>query len=177
MKILTILANGVEELEAMGTITLLKRATAEIDIFSFSNKVVGKHGVVFDDLKPLHTLGPLCDYDALFIPGGPHYKELESSQKVKDIIMDFYNNDKYIFTICAAPTILGRMGLLKNREYTCFTSMNEDFGGTFTNQYVTISDKIITAKSAAAAIELGLVAINKLFGYEMEEKIKKQIYY
>lgn len=177
MKILTILTNGFEELEATGTITLLKRAKVDVDIYSFNKKVCGKHNIVFDEFNTLNNLGPLCDYDALFIPGGPHYKELENSTKVKEIIMDFYHKNKVILAICATPTILGRMGLLKGKRYTCFTSMNENFGGTYTDEYVTVDKNIITAKSAAASIELGLTAIKVLCGNEMEEKIKQQIYY
>ena len=64
-----------------------------------------------------------------FSPGGPHYQKLEQNEYVMSILKYFMEHNKIVAAICAAPTILGRQGYLKDRNYTCFTSMNEDFGG------------------------------------------------
>ena len=55
--------------------------------------------------------------------------------------------------------------------------MNEDFGGTYVDTYVVIDDKIITARSAAASIDFAFKIMEAIKGKEVEEKIKKQIYY
>ena len=55
--------------------------------------------------------------------------------------------------------------------------MNEDFGGTYVDTYVVIDDKIITARSAAASIDFAFKIMEVIKGKEVEEKIKKQIYY
>ena len=177
MKICTILSNGFEELEAIGTIALLKRSGIEIDIYALNDtKANGKHQLTFSNLIQLKEVN-VNDYDALLIPGGPHYAELESCEQVKEIITNFMNENKLVCGICAAPTIFGYMGYLKNRNYTCFTSMNEDFGGTYLDQYVVTDGNIITARSAAASIDFGFAIINYLQGEKQEEKIKNEIYY
>lgn len=177
MKIITILSNGFEELEAIGSIALLKRSGIEVDIYALNDvKASGKHNLVLADLEKFENVD-LTKYDGLLIPGGPHYAELEASEKVKEIITFFMNANKMVATICAAPTILGHMGYLKDKNYTCFTSMNEDFGGTYIDTYVVKDENIITARSAAASIDFAFEIIRYLQGEAQEKKIKEQIYY
>lgn len=177
MRILTILSNGFEELEAIGTIALLKRSGIEVDIYALNDtKANGKHGLVLSDINILTDVD-LSDYACLLLPGGPHYAEIESNQLVQSIIKQFIEEEKVIAAICAAPTILGHAGYLENKNYTCFTSMNEDFKGTYVDQYVVVDDNIITARSAAASIDFAFAIIQKLQGEKQATKIKKEIYY
>lgn len=177
MRILTILSNGFEELEAIGTIALLKRSGIEVDIYALNDtKASGKHGLVLSDINILTDVD-LSDYACLLLPGGPHYAEIESNKQVQSIIKQFIEENKVIAAICAAPTILGHAGYLENKNYTCFTSMNEDFKGTYVDQYVVVDDNIITARSAAASIDFAFAIIQKLQGEKQAIKIKKEIYY
>ena len=177
MKVLAIIANGFEELEAIGSIALLKRSGIHVDIVSFEgNEVQGKHNIYVSHLQDAHTKR-MDDYDCLLLPGGPHFKTLEKSTLVKGFIEQCFQQSKVIAAICAAPTILGRLGYLKNKHYTCFTSMNDDFGGTYVDQYVVVDENIISARSAAASIAFALTIIEVLQGKAQAEKIKKEIYY
>lgn len=176
-KVICILSNGFEELEALGSIALLKRSGLIVDIYALNDvKASGKHEIVLADLKVLDK-NYVNEYDCLLIPGGPHYAEVKENELVKETIASFIKEDKVVATICAAPTILGELGYLKDKNYTCFTSMNEDFGGTYIDQYVVVDGNLITARSAAASIDFGFAIINKLQGEKQEEIIKKQIYY
>lgn len=177
MKVLTIMSNGFEELEAVGTIALLRRSGLEVDIASLhGNEATGRFDITVSKTQSLKDVD-YTTYDMLFLPGGPHWRELEDSKEVTTIIDYFMKNDKYVAAICAAPTILGRLGYLKNKYYTCFTSMNEDFGGTYVDTYTAIDGKIITGRSAAAVIDFGFLIIKTLQGDAQEQKIKAEIYY
>lgn len=66
---------------------------------------------------------------------------------------------------------------MKGKQYTCFTSMNEDFGGTYVDQYVVRDDKIITGRSAAASIDFGFAILEALAGKEKSDQVKRSIYY
>ena len=177
MKICAIMENGFEELEAIGTIALLKRSGIEVDLYSTTQDVVfGKHNIAITNVLPLKT----CEennYDLLLLPGGPHYEALENNPKVIELIQTFNYKKKPIAAICASPTILGKLGLLQNRNYTCFTSMNEDFAGTFVDTYVVKDEHIITARSAAASIDFAFEIIEYLQGKDQRTKIEQQIYY
>jgi len=177
MKIMCILTNGFEDIEAVGTIAILRRAGIQIDVFSLhGTDATGRYNVHLCNLNDLHTCNT-DDYGCLFIAGGPQYVELENNNYFLDIVKDFHNKNKYIAAICAGPTILGHLGYLKNTKYTCFTSMNEDFGGDYIDKYCVADNKIITGRSAAAVIDFSFLIIETLFGHELSNKIKKQIYY
>lgn len=177
MKVLCILTNGFEEIEAIGSIAILRRGGIDLDIFSLHNTTsIGRYGVTIANLNDIKNL-QLDKYEALLIPGGPQYAELEANKYFLNIIKEFNNQQKLIAAICAGPTILGHLGLLKNKQYTCFTSMNEDFGGEYINTYAVKSGNIITGISAAATIDFAFMFLEALTSKEHAEQIKNQIYY
>lgn len=180
MKILTVLTNGFEELECIGSVALWKRAGFEVDIYALDATIAtGRFNVTLCNLNNLNNLNDVSleKYDALFIPGGPHYAKIEADEFVRKVIDYFMDHDKVVAAICAAPTILGHMGYLNNKKYTCFTSMNEDFGGTYVDSYYAVDGKLITGRSAAAAIDFAFAAMEVMGGGELVEKVKKEIYY
>ncbi len=176
MKVLAIICDGFEEVEGVCSFGLLRRAKIDIDIVSTKSEVVGMNNIYFNNLKTLEEIN-IDDYSCLLLPGGKHYKILESTETIVNIIKNFMDNNKIVCAICAAPTILGRLGYLNGKKYTCFTSMNKDFGGEYIDSYTVIDGNLITGKSAAASIEFAFAIINKLGGKELEQKVKEDIYY
>ncbi len=177
MKILAIITDGFEELEAVGTIALLRRAKLDVDIACIDKtQATGRYGMILTDLIDWNDVH-IEDYDLLLIPGGPEYIEEEKNPRFLSIVKSFFTHNKYIAAICAGPTILGHLGLLKGKKYTCFTSMNEDFQGEYLDQYVVRDDKLITGRSCAASIDFALEIIATLLGEKALEEIKEEIYY
>lgn len=178
-KVLLILTNGFEEIEAIGTLAILRRANIDIDVFSLNEEklTIGRYNLGIPLNKFDKNKINLDDYNMLFIAGGPEYQELQVNKEFLNIIKYFYENDKYISAICAAPTILGHLGYLKNKNYTCFKSMNEDFGGTYIDKYSVIDGKLITGISAAGVIDFAFNIVEVLKGKEEAEKVKNSIYY
>lgn len=177
MKVLCIVGKGFEELECVGSVATLLRAGISVDIYAIDNiEAEGRFGLTLKKLYNLQNVH-LENYDALLIPGGPHFKLLESNPQVRSIIETFMKKDKVVGAICSAPTILGRMGLLNNRTYTCNTAMNSDFGGVFNDQPVVVDGNLVTGRSMAATIDFGFALIEKLAGKEVFDKIKEETYY
>ncbi|MCK5732115.1 MAG: DJ-1/PfpI family protein, partial [Tenericutes bacterium] len=111
MKFLSIIANGFEDMEALGTIALLRRAGIEVEIASVFNEktVVGSKGIqviVDTTMKQVQS----SDYDGIFIPGGAHAFVLRETKTVKKLVLEFYEQKKWLTAICAAPTVFGMMG-------------------------------------------------------------------
>ncbi len=176
-KVCIVLTDGFEEVEAIGTFAILRRAGLTVDIFSLSEgNATGRFGLTCTALKPFSQLVG-ADYDALVLPGGPQYAALEKSAGVQAVLKEFMDANKVVAAICASPTILGRAGYLKGKNYTCFTSMNENFGGRFTGAYVAVDGNIITGQSAAASIDFGFSIVEKLLGKVVAEQVKHSIYY
>ena len=177
MKYLAIIFDGFEEEEAMAPFALIRRPKGDLTIASTSEIVTGSHNIKLCDITPLDKIN-YNDYDVLIIPGGGgQYKNLMSNSYVQKIIVDFYNKNKYLCGICAAPTVFGALGLLKNKNYTCFTSMNQDFGGYYSDNGVVVDGKIITSRSVAYSIDFAYAIIKETLGEEKLKEVQKQIYY
>ncbi len=176
-KVLCVMSDQFEELEATGTIALLRRAGITVDVCALhGNQARGRFNLCICDLISFAN-ADAANYDALFLPGGPHYKELQEDDTVKQMIIAFAQQNKLISAICAAPTILGKMGLLKGKHYTCFTSMNEDFGGKYVDAYTAQDGNLITGRSAAAVIDFAFLIIENLLGKAKADEVKKSVYY
>lgn len=177
MKYLAIIFDGFEEEEAMAPFALIRRAKGDLTIAGISNIVTGSHGIKLADITLLSSVNP-DNYDVLIIPGGGgQYKALMANKEVLKIIVDFYNKNKYLCGICAAPTVFGALGLLKGKNYTCFTSMNADFGGFYHDKGVIVDGKLITSRSVAYSIDFAYAIIRETLGEETLNGVWKQIYY
>ncbi len=177
MRVCIIITDGFEEAETLCPLDILKRGNVTVDLYSLKGtQATGRSEITITNLLPLDKLD-LSEYDCLLLPGGPQWRAIESSKEVQGIIAEAFAKDMYVAAICAAPTILGRAGYLKDRDYTCFTSLNDDFGGRFHETYVVKDGKLITACSAAAAIDFGLEVLETLTDKDNAEKVKQDIYY
>lgn len=175
MKVLAMIFDGFEELEATAPFALLRRAGIELTIVSNRTEVIGAHNLHFTDIYLINEVN-YRDYDALLIPGGPHYRFLGNFGYALEIIQYFCETKKIVAAICAAPTILGQLGCLRGKKYTCFTCMDGDFGGTYVDVPVVVDNNLITARSAAASIDFAYEIIRKLVGNDALLALKKRIY-
>lgn len=177
MKVCVFLAEGFEEIEAIGTFAILRRGGVDVDLYAVeSDDKTGRFGMTCTNLKPLAEFNA-NDYQAIVLPGGPGFKVLEANETVKTAIKTFNDENKLVCAICAGPTVLGRLGYLKGKKYTCFTAMNDDFGGDYQYQYVVKDGHFITGRSAAATIDFGFAILEALCGKKQADAVKEEIYY
>lgn len=167
------LAEGFEEVEALAPLDLIRRAGLEIKTVGVGSKtVVGSHGIpVVADM----TADKLSDDapDMVILPGGmPGTKNLDSCETVHKAISDAVKNDAYICAICAAPMILGKLGLVRGKNAVCYPGFEEYLdGATIPNTKVVRDGKIITAKGMGAAVEFGLAIVSALKGDKMADDL------
>lgn len=168
------MADGTEELEAIATIDMLRRA--ELDVMTLgvgSQMIVSSHGVgiVCDadekNIEPDETL------QAVVIPGGmPGTLNIEKSPYAQKFIDYANEHGKIIAAICAAPSVLGHKGLLKGRKATCFPGFETELDGAeYADSGVVQDGNIITAKGAGVAIEFGLKIAEQFVSKEETDKI------
>ncbi len=152
------LANGFEEIEALAPVDFLKRAGVDVVLVGVGEDIVcGAHGIkVCPDIRIEDAV--LGDFlEGIILPGGmPGAENLNNSQLVQKAIDYCNENDKIIGAICAAPFILGRKGLLKGKNATCFPGFEDELvGANLVESGVIIDGKIVTAKGAGVAWEFG----------------------
>ena len=179
MKFACLLADGFEDVEALGSSGLLRRAGFEVDFYSVYNKkkVIGTYKTVVTNLKPMKKLLPK-DYDGLFIPGGKAAFTLREEETVKAMVREFNNQKKWMLAICAAPTVYGMMGLLDNKKYISFPGTESEMGkAKRVNQKAVSDGRFITAISAGAIYDFVFEIIKTINGEEALESYKNKLYY
>lgn len=172
MRGLIFLANGFEDCEALLTRDVLIRSGIEIvtSSISTSKDVTSSFNIHLSADISIDEVDSK-DYDFLVLPGGGKgTMNLKESSKVDAIIDEFAHDNKLLCAICAAPSVLGRKGLLKEKRYTCFAGCQEG-EGIFTGNEVEIDGNIITARSMAYSLPFALAIIGKLLGNEMIDKV------
>ena len=182
MRALFLASDNFEDMEYYATRDVLRRAgietvTAEARIQPAERIILGREKAEIVERIPL-AQAQLDTFDLLVIPGGGHWVELAKNPEVARVIQWFAARpEKYIAAICAAPTILGAMGLLKGHRYTCFPSMNRDFGGTFIQRYAVVDGHLITGDGPAACVTFGLAIVRATLGAELARKVANEMYF
>ena len=178
MKALILLANGFEESEAIVTADILMRAGTEVLLVSVEDgpDVLGAHGIsVKADTMISDVLS--LDTDVLVLPGGGAGTEtLAMSFQVKGLIEKAVDEGIYVAAICAAPSILGRMGLLDGRNIACYPGFEKYMpAANVTGQKVETDDIFITAEGMGVTMQFALKITELLYGAETAEKIAQEV--
>lgn len=171
------LAEGFEETEAVAPLDLLRRAGAEVKTVGVGGRrVTGSHGIeIAADLSDREI--DLSDMEMIILPGGmPGTKNLEASPIVRASIGYCAQNGKKIAAICAAPSILGHMDLLRDHEAVCFPGYEKDLNAREVKyEPVCVSGSYITARGAGVAVEFGLALVEVLFGAQKSREIREKV--
>ena len=172
------LADGTEEVEAVATIDMLRRA--ELDVMTLgigSQMIVGSHGIGIVCDADIKNIKPDETLQAVVVPGGmPGTLNIEKNADAQAFIDYANENNKLICAICAAPSVLGHKGLLKGKKATCFPGFEKELeGAEFTDEGVVMDGNIITAKGAGVAIEFGLKIAEQFAGKAEADKIYASI--
>ena len=173
------LAEGFEEVEALATVDFLRRAGLEVMTVGVTNETVrGSHSIPVVCDTHISRIEPDAALEAVVLPGGmPGTLNLEADEKVNEFIDYAYSNGKYVCAICAAPSILGKKGLLKGREAICFPGFEEYLcGATVSDKSVCADGKIITAKACGVALKFGKVIAEQFVGKEKADKLWESLY-
>ena len=169
------LANGFEEIEALAPVDILRRAEAKVVTVGVGGKsITGAHGVTVQADYSTDELAGLPDCEAVVLPGGmPGTLHLEQDPTVRACIMEAAINGYTIGAICAAPSILGHLGLLEGKHAVCFPGFEEQLTGAMVEQEaVCVDENIITACGAGAALKFGFALVRALYGDKKANKLE-----
>ncbi len=105
------------------------------------------------------------DYDAIVIIGGYSVWKYIGNPDVNRLLQSFYESGKIVGAICAGTYVLGKAGLLKDRQVTGPKSEKlVKYGAQYIGSLVQQDGKIITARGPSASEKFGktLVEASKL---------------
>lgn len=168
------LANGFEEIEALATIDILRRAELSVATVGVGGKVVvGAHNVP--------VIADITDSDFVYdervqmvvLPGGmPGTLNLEKSEVVCNAITKANSEGKYIAAICAAPSVFGHKGLLQGKRACCFPGFEEQlFGAEPCEDRVVQDGNVITSRGAGTVYEFAHKLVEILVDKDEADRI------
>lgn len=174
--VLTVLAPGFEEIEAVTPIDLLRRAGADVTIASLGPdlNVTGRSGLrVGADTALADHLGRT--FDCLLLPGGPGVRHLRADPRIIPLVRRHADAGSWLAAICAAPTVLHDAGLLTGRRFTAHPSVAAEFPAPPSDANVVRDGRIITSRGAGTALEFGIVLLEALSGHERAREVARSI--
>lgn len=175
-----LLAPGFEEAEALVPADLLRRANIETALVAVTGKPVpGSHGITVTADIALEDVD-LSKADMVVLPGGGlGYKNLGREPQVERLVKEAAEKGLWVAAICAAPTLLGKWGLLTGKDAVCYPGMEEGLTGAqarMDQRFVT-DGKIITGRAAGSAFDFGLALVEALAGRDEAGKVRHDIFY
>lgn len=181
MKGMMLFADSFEDIEALGTLDLIRRAKIDIDTVSITGKkeILTQSKVYVLADKLIEEIN-LDEYDFLIIPGGAAVMKTHLNSPITEsVAVYFYKKHALIGCICAAPSILGKYGMLEDKKYTCFPSFDKlVVGGTYlSDENVVVDDNIITSKAAGTTFLFAYEIIKYLKSESIANHIKEAVFY
>lgn len=154
-KVYEFLANGFEEIEGLAPVDILRRGGVDIKTVSVTGSefVETSHGVTIKaDMK--FEDGTFEDADLLMLPGGmPGSTNLNAHEGVRKALKAQYDAGKRVAAICAAPMVLGSLGILAGKRATCSPGFQKYLtGATYTGNLFEEDGLVTTGEGPAATL-------------------------
>lgn len=174
------LADGMEEVEALMVIDLLRR-TKKLDVITVSVKeellIESSHNIKLYADKNINDIN-FEKGDCIFLPGGlPGTLNLGTCNKLTEQVVKYNEEGKVLAAICAAPSVLGQLGILQGKNATCYPGFEDKLEGADCGGSVVTDGNVVTGKGLGVALEMGLELITVLIDKETSEEIATQIQY
>lgn len=173
-----LLADGFEEIEAIGTLDILRRAGMDILTVSINAgyEVTGAHGVtVKADIVLNQEMG---EPEWIILPGGmPGASNLADDSRVREMLIKQNNIQGNIAAICAAPAVvLAPLGILDGLDATCYPGFEAQCSkSNVKGERVAVTERVITGKGPGCTFEFALAIVEKAFGKDTATRIMSEM--
>jgi len=169
------LTTGFEEIEAIATIDVLRRAGLNVVTVSVesSRQVEGSHGVVVT-ADTLLEANDYSDSSILILPGGT--VRLGEFDFLNKLLVSQNNVGKPIAAICAAPSLLGKLGILEGKEATCYPGFEGYLQrAKVVDKRVAVGGNVITGRGPGCTVEFALKIVEVLLGQAKRREIAEAL--
>ena len=108
----------------------------------------------------------------------PGATNLNDHQGLRNLLVEHNLRHKKIAAICAAPLVLGGLGLLKDKKATCYPGFEKYLtGAEYTAELVTVDANITTGEGPAASFEFAYTLLRQIAGSKPVEEISNGMMY
>lgn len=162
------LAEGIDDLQTVTLIDVLRRARVEVVVAS----IEGRRMLTCARGTRITADGMLVDvlaqpFDLIALPGGAvGAQHLSAHQPLQQLIKDQAAAGRLFAAIAEAPALaLQASGVLRQRRMTCLPSASHHLSGcNFVDQAVVVDGNCVTAQGSAGALEFALTLVEQLCG-------------
>ena len=150
------LAHGFETTEALTTVDILRRGKVDVKTVAVGtedNVVTSSHNIqVVADINEKELSKE--NLQGVILPGGmPGTLNLAKSEAVQKYTIYCYENKLIVGAICAAPSILGKLGILQGKNAVCFPGFEDELKGSVISEDFVVTDGlVVTGKGMGATI-------------------------
>ena len=172
------LADGFEETEMIAPWDILIRGGLDVKTVGVTGEyVTGAHNMTVKSDISLNEVNE-NEGDMFILPGGmPGTTNLDENARVKEIILNAYKNGKIVGAICAAPLVLGKLGILEGKKATCFPGFEEYLtGATLVREHAVKDGNVITSSGAGGAFHFGFTLLESVNADNAKE-VRKSMQY
>jgi 4-methyl-5(b-hydroxyethyl)-thiazole monophosphate biosynthesis len=179
-QIAVFLADGFEEIEALTVVDICRRAGYCVKMIATEDRdyCIGVHDICVKTDERINDLD-FQTLDMLVLPGGRQGTEgLKTCDELTKQLMSFHRQKKFIAAICAAPSILGEMGILKDAKACSYPDFEEKLtGAEVLREEVVIDGHLITSRGMGTSIAFALAIVASFSGKEKADNLAKTIIY
>ena len=179
-KVYSFFADGLEEIEALTPVDLLRRAGHEVKTVSIMKRssIRGAHNI-YMEADAIFEDTDFADGDLFILPGGGEGSQnLDAHEGVHALLKEKLAAGKRIAAICAAPMVFGHLGLLEGKQAVIYPGMEAELVGATPVDVPAVTDGAITmGRGPGASFDFALELIRVLDGEEKAEEIRAQVVY
>ncbi|MDD1014493.1 DJ-1 family glyoxalase III [Pseudomonas rubra] len=175
---LIVVAEGVDDLQSVTLIDILRRAEIEVVVAS----IEGRRMLTCARGTRLTADGMLVDllaqpFDLMVLPGGEKgVQHMAVHQPLAQQVKDQARAGKFFAAIGEGPLALQDYGVLRQRRMTCDADASHQLSGcTFVDQPVVVDGNCITAQGSAAALEFALVLVEQVAGKVVRKRVAVEL--
>ena len=197
-----LLGTGFEEMEAITPCDILRRGGVDARFVGVNGRVVtGGHGIAVgcdltvDEMQLAdaemivvpggHGIAVGCDLtvdemqladaEMIVVPGGlGGVASVEACEAATDALKRMWRDGKFVCAICAAPTLLAKLGITAGKTVTCYPGCEAEMGDCVTTGKKAVRDgNLICGQAAGTAAEFGFLLLEALKGTETAENVRK----
>lgn len=174
-----ILGTGFEDMEAVCPCDILRRGGVEVQFAGIGGRLVtGGNGVTVQTDCTVEEI----DFEKLemiVLPGGMGgVHSILASETALNAVKWAYENEKYVAAICAAPTILAKLGVTDGKRATVYPGMEDQMGSAVMQDANAVRDgKVLTGRAPGAAMDFGLLLLQTLKDAETAARVQSGMVY
>ncbi|MDE5553374.1 MAG: DJ-1/PfpI family protein [Malacoplasma sp.] len=182
IRIAVMIANESEDMEVTIPIDIWRRAGLIIELVSVEKKntIILQSGTKIYCNETIDKTN-LDQFNAIYLPGGRGYvkfKDMKLSEKLIRTLKKFAADEKkWIFAICAAPSLLGEFELLKNEKVTVYPGFEKPLGKNYVDKDLVVDGNFITARGAAHSYDLAFTVVENFLGKEIALNVANDVFY